>query len=139
MFNFSLQSLVDTLEWGLPILNINSCLIFISNSIFTGSDVEENLFNNSLLIFKYINGRREKTSGEAGILKDQLSQILTDKYEPVSLAYLLHITDEIMGFALFSLGHEDENLYQSLSTHISTALSGIVLLNRLNITCRELS
>ncbi len=138
LFNFSLQSLVDTLEWGLPLLNINSCLIFISNSIFTGSDVEENLFNNSLLIFKYINGRREKTSGEAGILKDQLSQILTDKYEPVSLAYLLHITDEIMGFALFSLGHEDENLYQSLSTHISTALSGIVLLNRLNITYREL-
>lgn len=138
LFNFSIQNLIDTLEWGLPLLDIKNCLIFISNSIFTGSDVEEDLFDNSVLIFKYKNGKREKTSGTAGILRDQLSQILSQMQEKVSVAYLLHVTDEIMGFALFSLGYEDENLYQSLSTHISTALSGIVLLNRLNITYRKL-
>lgn len=138
LFNFNLQSLIDTLEWGLPLLKIKSCLIFISNAIFSGSDMEENLFDNSVLIFCYKNGRREKTSGIAGVLKDQLVHTLSNMNEPASLAYLLHITDEVMGFALFSLGHDDENLYQSLSTHISTALSGIVLLNRLNITYRKL-
>lgn len=138
LFNFSLQSLTDTLEWSLPLLSIKNCLIFISNAIFTGSDVEENLFDNSVLIFNYRNGKREKTTGAAGVLKDQLAHVLSDIRERASLAYLLHVTDEVMGFALFGLGHEDENLYQSLSTNISTALSGIVLLNRLSIAYRRL-
>ncbi len=138
LFNFSLQNLADTLERGLPMLNIKSCLIFTSNSIFTGSEVEENLFDNSVLIFSYKDGKREEISGTTGVLKHQLSEILTYENETVNLAYLLHVTDEIMGFALFSLGYPDENIYQSLSTHISTALRGVALLNRLNITYRKL-
>lgn len=138
LFKFDLKNLVDSLEKGMPLLNIRSCYIFISNSIFTGSDVEENLFDNSVLIFRYKDGKKENTSGEAGNLRQQLSELLAVNHETVSLANLLHVTDEIMGFALFGPGPMDEKVYQTLSTHISTALRGIVLLNRLNITYKKL-
>lgn len=138
LYNFNLFSLVESLEKGLPKLNIRNCHIFISNSIFTDTDVEENLFDNSVLIFNYRDGKKEKTSGIAGNLKQQLSEILEQKHEQISLAYLLHVTDEVMGFALFGMGPMDEIVYQQLSTHISTALRGIVLMNRLNITYKKL-
>lgn len=137
LFNFSIQNLVDSLEKGLPLLRIKSCYIFISNSIFTDMNVEENLFDNSVLVFKYANGKKEMISGVAGSLKDQLSEIQFSGNEHVFLAHLLHVTDEIMGFALFSYGPVDENIYQTLATHISTALRGVVLLNRLNNTYKR--
>jgi signal transduction histidine kinase/DNA-binding LacI/PurR family transcriptional regulator len=138
--NFSLRNLILALEDGMKMFCINSCCIFISNSIFTGSDVEENLFDNSVLLFKYVNGNTEKTSEKAGSLKQQLAEIRSEGIGQVSLAYLLHVTDEIMGFALFSPGDGpmDEVFYQNLSTNISTALHGIVLLNRLDQAYRKL-
>ncbi len=138
--SFSLHHLVDTLEKGMKLLNIGSCYIFISNSIFTGTDVEENLFDNSVLIFRYKDGKRDVTTNKAGNLKQQLAQIQANELERVSLAYLLHVTDEIMGFALFRPGSGplDEVFYQSLSTSISTVLHGIVLLNRLDMTYKKL-
>ena len=138
LMNFNLQNLVESLERGLPKLNIPSCHIFISNSIFNEMDVEENLFEKSVLVFKYISGNVMKTPSSAGSLKQQLSDILLESKENVFLAYLLHVTDEIMGFALFEPGPMDETVYQTLSTHISTALRGIVLMNRLNITYKKL-
>jgi len=138
LFNFSLQNVINSLEKGMPLLNIKSCYIFISNSIFTGSDVEEDLFDNSVLLFRFSQGKKEKTSGAAGILKEQLSDILSKDTERVFLAYLLHVTDEVMGFALFSYGPADENIYRTLSTNISTALRGVVLLNRLDSTYKKL-
>ncbi len=138
LFNFSLQNVIESLEKGLPLLNIKSCYIFISNSIFTDSDVEEDLFDNSVLLFRFTHGKKEKTSGVAGSLKEQLPETLSMDPERVFLAYLLHVTDEVMGFAMFSYGPADENIYQTLSTNISTALRGVVLLNRLNITYKKL-
>ena len=138
--NFTLQHLIDSLVYGIKMLNISGCCIFISNSIFTGSDVEENLFDHSVLLFKYVNGKMEETPGKANSLKNQLAMIRSDGIGQVSLAYLLHVTDEIMGFALFSQGAGplDEIFYQTLSTNISTALHGIVLLNRLDQAYRKL-
>lgn len=138
LFNFNFQNVIDSLEKGMPLLNIKSCYIFISNSIFTDSDVEEDLFDNSVLLFRFTDGKKEKTSGVAGSLKEQLSEILSKDPERVFLAYLLHVTDEVMGFALFSYGPADENIYRTLSTNISTALRGVVLLNRLNTTYKKL-
>ncbi|NLK87227.1 MAG: substrate-binding domain-containing protein [Clostridiaceae bacterium] len=138
--NFSLHHLITVLEDGLKMLEINSCHIFISNSIFTGTDVEENLFDNSVLLFKYVNGKRIETSQMAGSLKQQLAMIRSEGIGQVSLAYLLHVTDEIMGFVLFGpgAGPLDEIFYQTLSTNISTSLHGIVLLNRLDQAYRKL-
>lgn len=138
LFNFNLQNVIDSLEKGMPLLNIKSCYIFISNSIFTGSNVEEDLFDNSVLLFRFAHGKRENTSGVAGSLKEQLSEISSKDSERVFLTYLLHVTDEVMGFALFGYGPSDENIYQTLATNISTALRGVVLLNRLDNTYKKL-
>lgn len=137
---FSLENLLDTLEKCMKSFRIDRCHIFISNSIFTGSDVEEDLFDNSVLIFRYCNGERKETTGRAGSLRKQLAVIQAEELSNVSLAYLLHVTDEIMGFALFGTrdGTPDEMLFQSLATSISTALHGIVLLNRLDIAYKKL-
>jgi len=136
--DFSLENLVNSLEKGLPMLNIRNCSIFISNSIFAGSDVEENLFDDSVLIFDYRNGKKEEVAGVSGPFREQLPRIMAQEHEGITMAYLLHVTDEIMGFALFGMGYPDEAVYQQLSIHISTALWGIVLLNRLNLAYRKL-
>ncbi len=136
--DFSLQNLVRSLEKGLPMLNIRNCRIFISNSIFTGSDVEENLFDDSVLVFNFRDGEKEDVTGVSEPLREQLSLIMAQEHEGITMAYLLHVTDEIMGFALFGMGYLDEAVYQQLSIHISTALWGIVLLNRLNIAYKKL-
>jgi len=137
--SFSLDHMTSTLEKTMKLFNIDSCHIFISNSIFTGADVEENLFDNSVLIFRYKNGKRLATSGETGTLRQLLSSV-RNEFGRVSMAFLLHVTDEIMGFAVFGPESRDmdEVLYQNLSTSISTVLHGIVLLNRLNITYKKL-
>ncbi len=138
--NFSLQHLITALEDGIKMLDIDSCYIFISNSIMTGMDVEENLFDNSVLLFKYRNGKKEETTYKAGSLKQQLASVQSGEISQVYLAFLLHVTDEIMGFVLFGQGTGplDELFYQTLSTNISTALHGIVLLNRLDLAYRKL-
>lgn len=136
--DFSLKNLADSLKKGLPMLNIRNCCIFISNSIFTGSDVEENLFDESVLVFNYINGKEEKVTGISGAFREQLLKIISGKNEGITMAYPLHVTDEIMGFALFGAGLMDEAIYQTLAIYISTALWGIVLLNRLNTAYKKL-
>ncbi|HEX2947817.1 MAG TPA: substrate-binding domain-containing protein [Clostridia bacterium] len=136
--DFSLQNLVDSLEKGLGMLNIEDCSIFISNSIFTGSDVEENLFDESVLIFNFRKGKKLNVTGVSGPIREQLAKIRQQDRTGITMAYLLHVTDEIMGFALFGTGYLDEAIYQTLSIHISTALWGIVLLNRLNLTYKKL-
>ncbi|NLH97856.1 MAG: hypothetical protein GX477_11080, partial [Clostridiaceae bacterium] len=140
LLNFSLENLLETLEKCMKLFRVDRCHIFISDSIFTGSDVEESLFDNSVLIFRYCDGERRETTGRAGSLKEQLAGIQAEELGRVSLAYLLHVTDEILGFALFGTKDEtpDEIIFQSLATSISTALHGIVLLNRLDITYKKL-
>jgi DNA-binding LacI/PurR family transcriptional regulator/signal transduction histidine kinase len=138
LINFSSDNIITALEAGLPKLNIPGCLIFISNSIFNDTDVEENLFENSVLALRYQNGRHQKSQNMAGSLKKQLSVILGEGHVNIFFAYLLHVTDEVMGFALFEPGPLDESIYQILATNISTALRGLVLMNRLNSTFSKL-
>jgi len=140
LLSFSLENLLSTLEKCMKLFRVDFCHIFISNSVLTGSDAEENLFDNSVLIFRYCDGMRKDTTGKADSLKRQLAGIQTGELGRVSLAYLLHVTDEILGFALFGArdGTPDEMILQSLTNSISTALHGIVLLKRLDITYRKL-
>lgn len=140
LVKFSLENLLETLEKIMRLFRLDRCHIFISNSIFTGSDAEEDLFDNSVLIFRYCDGERKETNGSAGSLKEQLARIQAEELGRVSLAYLLHVTDEILGFALFGMKEEtpDEIIFQSLATSISTALHGIVLLKRLDIAYKKL-
>src|SRR5690606_34087051 len=102
----SLENLLETLEKIMRLFRLDRCHIFISNSIFTGSDTEEDLFDNSVLIFRYCDGKRIETTGRACSLKEQLAGIQAKELGNVSLAYLLHVTDEILGFALFGTKEE---------------------------------
>ncbi len=138
LVNFSLQNLTESLARGLQRLEIPGCQIFISSSILNNTEMDEHLFDNCVHVFKYKSGRQGKIPGIAESLRQQLPVILAENKEHITLAYLLHVTDEIMGVALFEPGPMDESVYHSLSTHISTALRGIMLMNRLNITYKNL-
>jgi DNA-binding LacI/PurR family transcriptional regulator/signal transduction histidine kinase len=138
LVNFSLDNIGASMETGLPKLGIPGCFIFVSDSIFRDAEDEGNLFENGVLAFRYQNGKRERTTGIAASVKGQLSEILDEYRMNISFAYLLHVTDEVMGFVLFEPGPLDESIYQILSTNISTVLRGLVLANRLNRTYNEL-
>ena len=138
--NFNLQNLTAALEKNIHKLNINTCRIFVSNSIFSDEANTGDLFENCVLVFDYRNGIRRKTeTNNPSTARKLLSELLSGN-EPAgtSLAYLLHVTDEIMGFALFEPGPMDERVYQALSTHISTALRGAMLLNKLDNSYKKL-
>lgn len=138
--NFSLQNLTDALEKNICKLNINTCRIFVSNSILGDEAVAGDLFENCILVFDYRDGiRRNAGTNSPSTARKLLSELLSgDGPARTSLAYLLHVTDEIMGFALFEPGPMDERVYQALSTHISTALRGSMLLNRLDNSYKKL-
>jgi signal transduction histidine kinase len=51
---------------------------------------------------------------------------------------LLHVGSEVTGFVLYGIGPTDERIYSALSTHISTALSGIFLTEHLENSFKRL-
>ena len=87
---------------------------------------------------RYRDGKREEVPSTVASRK-QLSDLLCENKENVLLAYLLHVTDEILGFALFSYGQPDISIYQTLSIHISAAISRIILLKGLTQYTKGLS
>lgn len=137
--NFNLQNLTAALEKNISKLSINTCRIFVSNSILGDEANTNDLFENCTLVFDYQNGVRRNETNSSSTARRLLSELL-DGNQPAgtSLAYLLHVTDEIMGFALFEPGPMDERVYQALSTHISTALRGMMLLNKLDNSYKKL-
>jgi DNA-binding LacI/PurR family transcriptional regulator/signal transduction histidine kinase len=138
--NFNLQILIDALERHIHKLNIKTCRIFVSNSIFKDEDNTGDIFQDCILVFDYRNGVRRDTGASAPSTARKLLSELFSENGPAStsLAYLLHVTDEIMGFALFEPGPMDERIYQMLSTHISTAMRGSVLLSKLDSSYKKL-
>lgn len=136
--DFTLRDLTDTLEKGMESLKIRNCFIFATNAIMADNDEEASIFDKCLLIFKYRDGKREEVPSTVAGLRKQLSDLLCENKENVLLAYLLHVTDEILGFALFSYGQPDISIYQTLSIHISAAISRIILLKRLDTIYKRL-
>ncbi|MGE5615159.1 MAG: substrate-binding domain-containing protein [Bacillota bacterium] len=139
--DFSLQELTDTLEKGMESLKIRSCHIFAAGPMISDSnDPKESVFDKCLPVFRYRDGRRESIpeTETAASLRQQLSRLFAENNERVLLAYLLHVTDEILGFALFDYGAQDTSVYQALSIHISAAFSRIILLKRLDETYGKL-
>lgn len=139
--DFTLQDLTDTLEKGMESLKIRDCYIFAAGSVINdNNDAKESVFDKCLPLFRYRDGKRESIPEReaAASLRQQLSDLFPENDEKVLLAYLLHVTDEILGFALFSYGPRDTSVYQALSIHISAAISRIILLKRLDATYEKL-
>lgn len=137
--NFNMETLLTSLELGLLKLNIPNCYLILFNKSLEEGLPEDNLFNNCTLIFEYSNNIRSKNTNHKDSAKNLLKELLLSKGKSYARsAHLLHVTDEIMGFVTFEPGPSDERIYQALSSHISTALRGILLLNKLEFAFKKL-
>lgn len=135
---FRMDNLIDSLEKVLPELEISDCHIFVLSPVFGNETEKEHLYDESIQVFNYTSCKRAETPEKAGKLKEMIADILNTKGENIYLSYLLHVTDEVLGFVLFKPGPMDEIMYQELTVQISTAVRGIQLMNRLNITYKKL-
>ena len=116
----NIKEVLNILENNLPKLEISSCYIFLFNKNFPGR---------CNLTFKYVNYKRV-------IIDDTVttSQYITDdiieKHKNV-LCQLLYVNNDYLGFIVFEPSLMDERIYQSLSLHISSALKGATILEKL--------
>lgn len=139
--SFSTDNLMDSLAENLPKLRIPGCYIFIFNSAKDQDEVQKNLFDNCKLSFAYSGGQRQKISSDnpAGI-KQTLAEILgMNSQTQTTIIHLLQVTEEFMGFVMFAPGPMDQMLYQTLAVHISTALRGALLLEKLEASYQQLA
>lgn len=139
--SFSTDNLMDSLAENFPKLNIPSCYVFIFSSILDQDEVHKDLFDDCKLAFAYSGNQRHTIdTGKTAPLKQMLSDILAagDASHTI-LMHLLHVTDEFMGFVLFEPGPMNQMLYQTLATHISTALRGALLLEKLEASYQKLA
>jgi signal transduction histidine kinase/DNA-binding LacI/PurR family transcriptional regulator len=134
--NFKISSLMDSLAANLNRLNIPGCYVFI----FQNKEIQKNLFDSVELVFEYCDHQRIRLENNAtGDARRILTEVLFSKNRPYRMmAQLLYVADDFIGFALFEPGPEEERVYQILSLNISTALSGAILLEKLDSSYREL-
>ncbi len=139
LLDFSMDNLSRSLTDAMRRLEISSCCLFLSDSFLGGRESDVDLFEHCSIAYHYRDGQLQPVNGQSASLKQHLSDLSGGNQERISLAYLLHVTDEILGFVLFGAGTLlEETAYQLLSTHISTALHGIMLLQRLDTAYRQL-
>jgi DNA-binding LacI/PurR family transcriptional regulator/signal transduction histidine kinase len=145
--SFNTEDLLDSFAKSLPRLQIPACYIFLFNPVLDSEGVPQDLFEDCRLVFAYSNHtRRETPTNKLATLQQIIEEILTapESFSPESvstvfLTHLLHVTDDFMGFILFEPGPMDQLLYQTLTTHISTALRSALLLEKLNASYQELT
>ncbi|HEX3047459.1 MAG TPA: substrate-binding domain-containing protein, partial [Bacillota bacterium] len=139
--SFNTENILDSLAENLPKLKIADCYIFLFHSGSNHPEVQTNLFDQCIPAFIYSNyARQSPSSNNPAPLSKLLSDILGAHVHPYGLlAHLLHVTDEFMGFVLFEPGPMDQMLYQTLAIHISTALRGAQLLEKLEASYQELA
>jgi signal transduction histidine kinase/DNA-binding LacI/PurR family transcriptional regulator len=140
--SFSTDNLMDSLAENIPRLKIPSCFIFIFNSALNpDNDSPSDLFEDCKLAFAYTGGRRIIIpTNQSKSFKQALSDIWeTQEKTRTTIVNLLHVTDEFMGFVLFEPGPVDQMLYQILAAHISTALRGALLLEKLEASYQKLA
>jgi signal transduction histidine kinase/DNA-binding LacI/PurR family transcriptional regulator len=134
---FNLTDILDSLAANLSLINIPSCYIFI----FKNKSSHESPFDYYETTFRYHNGGyiKNKPSESEGNIRQRLSRIIFPENKPYnSMAQLLHVADEYIGFVVFETGPTDESIYRSLGLNISTALSDAILLEKLNTSYRKL-
>ncbi|MCL6589627.1 MAG: substrate-binding domain-containing protein [Firmicutes bacterium] len=139
--SFNMENLMDSLARNLPKLQIPGCYIFLFQPALNDGEGGKDLFDRCVPAFYYSNYTRvTPLPDKPASLSQLLTGILGASGRPYGLlAHLLHVTDEFMGFVLFEPGPMDQMLYQTLTTHISTALRGVQLLEKLEASYQELT
>lgn len=132
----NLPALLDTLEAGLNSVGIQNCLIGLTEQDSSPNDA----FVHCKLVFRMQRGFRYDVDRNKSVRTSELLKkfMKTPKAPERLVSNLLHVGNEISGFAIFSPGPLDERLYRALSYHISTAIYGIFLSELLGKSVEQL-
>ena len=132
---FDKDQLMDSLVNSLKLFNINSCRIFLFDE-----GGEHGLSDNYSLSFEYSGERSAiKAVNSSDDARRYLADMMSGNSRAVTLfAHLLHVQNDHIGFVLFEPGPLGERMYQIITSYISTALNGSILLGKLDAAYRRL-
>lgn len=133
---YTLPGLASVLASGLSSLEIPSCLLVLCDR----HTHTHNPFDGCTPIFRLVNGEWDR---EAALPTDSAKALIADflaesGQSSCAVSNLLHVGNEISGFIVYGTGPTDERIYSALSSHISTALAGIFLTERLEQSFQRL-
>jgi signal transduction histidine kinase/DNA-binding LacI/PurR family transcriptional regulator len=132
--NFTVKSLLDSLEINLPRLRISGCRIYLFEKDASGVNPD-----NSRLEFDYRDFRRCEASGAQNPKMEECLDRFGEKDKPFFLtAHILHSGADLVGIALFEPTHMEMGIYQTLALHLSIAYNGILLFEKLDSGYRRL-
>ena len=133
---YTLAGLSDVLEQGLTTLGIPSCLLVLYDRLAHA----HNPFGACTPVVRFVNGKSilEGPSGNH-TAKTLIADFLAEPGQSAcTVSNLLGVGNEISGFIVYGTGPLDERIYSALSSHISTALAGIFLTERLEQSFQRL-
>ena len=125
---FTIDKICSVLENNLHKLRIRSCCLYLSSDM-PGYHLNE--------VFEFLNGKRMSIVGDSDHPNMISDRILDSR--PLVVCQLLHIDNEYYGFVLFEPGILDARMYELLALHISSAVKGALLHEKLlsEISLRE--
>lgn len=137
--DFNMDNLLDSLAACLPKLRILSCYILIFNSVFDFEKHSDELFDNCTLIFEYSGHKRLNANNSQPLSARRIFAEIPGHKESayLFLEYLLQINDNTIGMILLEPGPMDERIYQALAMHVSTALNGTILFQKLEYSYQK--
>lgn len=131
--HFNPESLMDSIETNLPRVGVNSCYIYLFDDVDSRS-----LFDDYHLEFEYREGARIR-SGNLRKNTRGFDKVLFKEDRPYFLlAHLLYIGSDFIGFIIFDPLQMDIKIYRELGFQISTALNGVNLFEKLDVSYRRL-
>lgn len=132
--NFSLDSLMDSLETNLSRVGVKGCWLFLFKD-----PMENKPFSDYQLVFEYSGGRRIRHHlGGRNCAYGPESILFRENRPYFLLSHMLHVGDEFFGFIFFELDRDDIRIAHILSTNISIALNDIILFEKLDKSYRKL-
>lgn len=125
---FTIDKICSVLENNLHKLRIKSCCLYLASNM-PGFHLNE--------IFEFLDGKRIKFVDDSEHQNRISDRILESR--PLVVCQLLHIDNEYYGFVLFEPGILDARMYELLALHISSAVKGALLHEKLlsEISLRE--
>ncbi|MCX7708512.1 MAG: substrate-binding domain-containing protein [Clostridia bacterium] len=134
---FNKESLLELLVQGLPKLSIPRSYIYLFDP---AEGNQEKIFERCALEFCYCNNRRIHTENTGWSSAKQLILEMQRSQEKsyIFFSHMLYVNGEFLGLALFEPGPMGERVYHVLSAYISTALSGSILLEKLDSSYKKL-
>jgi len=125
---FTIDKICSVLENNLHKLRIKSCSLYLSSDT-SGYPVHE--------VFVFLNGKRVSMATDSARPGQISDRILNSR--PLVVCQVLHIDSEYYGFVLFEPNILDVRMYEVLSLHISSAVKGALLHEKLlsEISLRE--